>query len=487
MIDQPRVKIHRLASGVPGLDEVLGGGIPEFAFNLIAGAPGTGKTTLAQQIMFANATPERPAIFFTVMGEPPVKMLRYQQQFSFFDPARVGVDIFFINLTDEVLERNLDGVLERVTQEVERRTPSIVVVDSFRTVVRAVEEPGTTELDLQHFLQRLALRLTSWETTSFLIGEFAEGESRNPVFTVADGVIWLLNEVERNSSTRKLRVTKIRGQAPMPGLHTLRLTQAGTEVFPRVPQEAPNRTMPRGDRLSTGVPELDEMMGGGIVRGDSIMVAGPTGSGKTILATEFVAAGRKTKECGVIVVFEEQPYSYIRRATDLGLPLDKMLDEGTLEIVYLRPLDLSVDETLQAIRERIVRLSATRVVIDSMSGFEVALAPGYRQDFRESYYRLLRALTTLDITVMSTVEVVESSDYLRFAPYNVSFLADDILAMRFIELNGELRRVLSVVKMRMSAHSSEIRQYSITAHGLEVGDVLRGYTGIITGVPQLAK
>jgi circadian clock protein KaiC len=485
--DQPRVVIRKLASGVPGLDEVLGGGIPEFAFNLVAGAPGTGKTTLVQQIMFANATPKRPAIFFTVMGEPPVKMLRYQQQFSFFEPARVGVDIFFVNLTEEVLERNLDGVLERITQEVERRNPSIVVVDSFRTVVRTTEEPGTTELDLQHFVQRLALRLTSWETTSFLIGEFAEGESRNPVFTVADGVIWLLNEVERNSSTRKLRVTKVRGQAPMPGLHTLRLSGDGTEVFPRSPQENPDRKMPRGDRLSTGIAEMDEMMGGGVVRGDSIMVAGPTGSGKTILATQFVAAGRQLKECAVIAVFEEQPHAYIKRATDLGLPLDKMLAEGTLEIVYLRPLDLSVDETLQAIRERVAKLGATRVVIDSMSGFEVALAPGYRQDFRESYYRLLRALTTMDITVLSTVEVVESNDYLRFAPYNVSFLADDIVAMRFIELDGELRRVMSVVKMRMSGHSSEIRQYSITKHGLKVGKVLRGYTGIITGVPHPTK
>ena len=209
MSEQPRVVIRKLPSGVPGLDEVLGGGVPEYSFNLIAGAPGTGKTTMAQQIMFANATPQRPAVFFTVLGEPPVKMLRYQQQFGFFDPKRVGVDIHFINLTEEVLHRNLDAVLDRITREVETRNPSIVIVDSFRTVVRTTEGPDVSELDLQYFVQRLALRLTSWETTSFLIGEFAEGESRNPVFTVADGVIWLLNEVERNSSVRKLRVTKV--------------------------------------------------------------------------------------------------------------------------------------------------------------------------------------------------------------------------------------------------------------------------------------
>lgn len=483
MSEQPRVVIRKLPSGVPGLDQVLGGGIPEFSFNLIAGAPGTGKTTLAQQIMFANATPERPAIFFTVLGEPAVKMLRYQQQFAFFEPSRVGVDVHFINLSEEVLHRNLDAVLERITREVEERNPSVVIVDSFRTVVRTTEVPGVSELDLQHFVQRLALRLTSWETTSFLIGEFAEGESRNPVFTVADGVIWLLNEVERNSSVRKLRVTKVRGQPALSGLHTVRIFDEGIEVYPRALEVRPNRTRSR-HRLSMGVKALDDLMGGGIPAGDSIMVAGPTGSGKSILATHFVAEGFARGECAVIAVFEEDPGAYVQRARSLGFPLDEMIAAGKLEVVYLRPIDLSVDETLQEIRQRIERLGATRVVIDSMSGFEVALAPTFRIDFREAFYRLLRALTALDITVMSTVEVVESSDYLRFAPFNISFLADDILAMRYVELHGELKKVLSVVKMRSSAHSTELRQYDLTAKGLKVGEALREYRGIITGIPE---
>lgn len=485
MTEQPRVVIRKLPSGVPGLDQVLGGGIPEFSFNLIAGAPGTGKTTLAQQIMFANATPERPAIFFTVLGEPAVKMLRYQQQFTFFDPARVGVDVHFINLSEEVLHRNLDAVLDRITREVEQRNPSIVIVDSFRTVVRATGEPGVSELDLQHFVQRLALRLTSWETTSFLIGEFGEGESRNPVFTVADGVIWLLNEVERNSSVRKLRITKVRGQAALSGLHTVRIFAEGVEVFPRVLETQPaGSAKRRTSRLSLGVKALDEMMGGGIPAGDSIMVTGPTGSGKSMLATQFVAEGVERGECAVIAVFEEDPDAYIRRARSLGFPLDEMIARGKLDIVYLQPIDLSVDETLKEIRQRIERLGATRVVMDSMSGFEVALAPTFRVDFREAYYRLLRALTSLDITVMSTVEVVESSDYLRFAPFNISFLADDIIAMRYIELHGELRKVLAVIKMRASTHSTELRQYELTGNGLKIGDGLRGYRGIITGIPK---
>ena len=149
MNESKRVVIRDLPTGVPGLDEVLGGGIPEFAFNIIAGSPGTGKTTLAQQIIFANATDQRPAIYFTVLGEPPVKMLRYQQQFEFFDVDRVGRDVHFLNLSREVLERDLDAVLDRISNEVERLNPSVVVVDSFRTVVTSLDNSKYDDLNLQ--------------------------------------------------------------------------------------------------------------------------------------------------------------------------------------------------------------------------------------------------------------------------------------------------------------------------------------------------
>jgi circadian clock protein KaiC len=479
-----RVTIRQLATGVPGLDEVLGGGIPEFSFNMIAGAPGTGKTTLAQQIMFANATVERPALHFTVLGEPPIKMLRYQQQFDFFDMSRVGTAVRFLNMSEEVLERNLDVVFDRVVSEVERANPGIVVVDSFRTVIRS-SESGSSELDLQHFVQRLALRLTSWEATTFLLGEYGEAESRSPVFTVADGVYWLTNEVERNATIRKMRVTKIRGQAALPGLHTLRITSAGVEVFPRMTRRAPNGGRRElGKRLSTGIGELDAMMDGGIPVGDSVLVSGPTGAGKTIIGTQFISAGVDSGDRAVIAVFEEHPETYIARAQTLGFDVQGMIDRGMLDIMYLRPLDLSVDETLREIEERVRRIGATRVVIDSLSGFEIALAPGFRQDFRESFYRLLQSLTELNITVLSTMETSGGTDYLHFSPYNISFLSDDILAMRYIELDGRLRTVLGVIKMRGSEHSNDLRLVEITSRGMRIGEALTGYRGIITGVPE---
>lgn len=486
MTTPERVVIRPIPTGVAGLDEVLGGGIPEYSFNMIAGAPGTGKTTLAEQIVFTNATAERPAIYFTVLGEPPLKMLRYQQQFSFFDLSRVGSEVRFINLSDEVLARDLGAVLARITREVELANPGVVVVDSFRTAIQSAEAPGRGEVELQEFVQRLALRLASWEATTFLVGEYAEADSRNPVFTIADGILWLMNEVERNSTQRKIRVTKTRGQAALPGLHTFRITDSGLEVYPRFSRTVESRKLPTTTkRKSTGVAGLDAMMKGGLPAGDSLLVTGPTGAGKTILATQFIAAGVRNGERGVIAVFEEHPATYVARVASLGIDLDGMVQRGDLEIMYLRPLDLSVDETLQGIRERVERLDASRVVVDSLSGFEIALAPGFRQDFRESFYRMVQALTALNVTVLSTMETTENLDYLRFSSFNISFLSDDIIAMRYVELEGALRTVLSVIKMRGSEHSRDLRAYQVTSHGLEIGETLHEYRGIITGVPEL--
>ena len=477
--------LRSFPSGVTGLDAVLGGGLPEYSFNLIAGGPGSGKTILAHQMMFANATVERPALYFTVLGEPTLKMLRYQQQFSFFDSALVGSAIQFVNLSAEVMEQNLEEVLQRIVGETERVKPGIVVVDSFRTIrgQGAAERAGTFELD--QFVQRLALNLTSWEVTSFLLGEYGEEEQRNPVFTVADGILWLTQATDRNSVVRKLQVVKTRGRAPMPGLHTFRITDNGLQIFPRIPEQTRKRALQKRERLSTGVPGMDDMIGGGIIAGDAVMLTGPAGSGKSTVATQFMVAGLGSGERGVIAVFEEYPEEYLARANARNPDLGKMLDTGNLELIYLRPLDLSVDEALAAILEAVERLKAKRVVIDSLSGFEVALAPTFREDFRESLYRLVGTLTATGVTVFMTAEVSEAFSEARFTSENVSFITDEIIVQRYVEIKGELRRVMAVIKMRGSDHTHEFRSYEVTAKGVVVGDSLTEYDGIITGVPTL--
>jgi len=483
--NEERAVIRSLATGVPGLDTVLGGGLPEYSFNLLAGGPGAGKTTLAHQILFANATVERPGLYFTVLGEPTLKMLRYQRQFSFFDPDLAGSAIQFINLSEEFMERDLDEVLQRIVGEVERAKPGLVVVDSFRTLSGRSRSEREATSGLDQFVQRLALHLTSWEVTSFLLGEYTEQEQRNPVFTVADGILWLSQATDRNSVVRKLQVIKTRGRAPMPGLHTFRITDDGLQVFPRIPEQTRARQTQKRKRLSTGVPGMDEMIGGGVIAGDAVMLTGPAGSGKSTIATQFIAEGLRQGETGVIAVFEEYPENYLARADVRNRDIGEMIRAGKLELIYLRPLDLSVDEALSAILEAVQRLEATRVVIDSLSGFEVALAPTFREDFRESLYRLVGTLTATGVTVFMTAEVVEGFSDVRFTTEKVSFITDEIIIQRYVEIEGELRRVMAVIKMRGSDHSHEFRSYEVTANGVVVGGPLTEYDAIITGVPTL--
>ena len=487
---------RHLPTGVPGLDAVLGGGLPEFSFNMLAGGPGAGKTTLAQQILFANATNERPALYFTVLGEPTVKMLRYQRQFSFFRPEMVGSAVQFLNLSEEVLSGDLDAVLGRMTGEVERLTPGIIVVDSFRTIRSgsgidaqsdAVGQYANQLTALEQFVQRLALHLTSWEVTSLLIGEYSEPEQRQPLFTIADGILWLTQATDRNSVVRKLQALKIRGQAQMPGLHTFRITDDGLQVFPRIPDQQWGRreAHPRAaKRLSTGVPGLDAIMGGGIPAGDAVMLAGPTGTGKSTFGMLFAAEGLRRGEAVVVAGFEEYPEAYLARLRAFDIDPDAMILANKLRITYLRPLDLSVDETLADILASVRETGATRVVIDSLTGFEVALAPTFREDFRESLYRLVGALTASEVTVFMILEALAMSPDMGFTGQQVSFITDDIIVQRYVEIDGATEKLLAVVKMRRSPHSQEFWQYSITASGATMREPLVGYQGILTGIPK---
>ena len=476
-----KVTINRLPTGVPGLDDILGGGLPEFSFNLIAGPPGCGKTTLAHQVMFALATPERPAIYFTVLGEPPLKMLRYQQQYDFFDSAALNTSIRFINLSDDALAGSLDKVLNRIVAEVQAHSPALVFVDSFRSVVLASETEGGSNSNLQHFVQQLGVLMTSWQATTFLLGEYFSENDANPVFTVADGLIWLRQSVQGNSMVRKMEIMKMRGQATLPGLHTFRIGSSGVMVFApaRVAAATHDNEIPAppGARLLVGVTHLDEMLGGGLPRGHSLLVAGPSGSGKSILATAFLAEGARRGETGVIAFFEQRPH----RTRD-GV-ISALIASGQVAEVDTQAADLSIDEIVFQLLNEIRRLKATRVVIDSLSGFELVLAPTFREHFKESLLRMVAALERTGVTVLMTSELEDRYIDLRFSPYGTAFLTDAIIVQRYIEIGSRLRRVMAVVKVRGSQHSNELREYTIDDSGLVIGGRLEDQEGLLGGRP----
>jgi circadian clock protein KaiC len=479
-----KVTIRRLATGVPGLDAVLGGGLPEFSFNLIVGPPGSGKTTLAHQVMFALATKERPALFFTVLGEPPLKMLRYQQQFSFFDPGKITESIRFVNLSDDVSTGNFDQVLARITKEVEAYSPGLVFVDSFRSVMLEMGHHSPGEINVQQFIQQLGIYLSGWQATTFLVGEYGTSGDPHPIFTVADGLVALSQRVYRNSMVRQMQVLKMRGQATRPGMQTFRISSAGIELFPSAlvrddtgaAHEAAGSRRTKA-RLAMGVPGLDEMLGGGLPSGYSMLVAGPSGSGKTILATAFLAEGVRRGEPGIIVAFEQTP-SQSRTRT-----IDDMVRAGQVGLINTRALDLSIDEIVQRLIDLIHLMKATRVVIDSLSGFELAVAPSFREDFRESLFRMVAVLSDLGVTVLMTSELEDRYTDLRFSPYGSAFLTDAIIVERYIEIDSRLRRVMAVVKVRGSAHSDELREFEITDEGIVIGNAVQDYEGLLAGRP----
>jgi circadian clock protein KaiC len=476
-----KVTINRLATGVPGLDEVLGGGLPEFSFNLIAGPPGCGKTTLAHQMMFNLATPERPALFFTVLGEPPLKMLRYQQQFDFFDSEAINRSIRYINLADDTLAGNLDEVLRRIVAEVEAHGPALVFVDSFRSVVLASRTQDNPNNNLPQFVQQLGMLMTTWQATTFLIGEYFTETDTNPIFTVADGLIWLRQSVQRNSMVRKMEIMKMRGQPTLPGLHTFRIDTSGIKVFApaaisvKKQDDLSKNVVP--PRLKMGIPQLDEMLGGGLPQGYSLLVAGPSGSGKSILAASFLAEGARTGETGVIAMFEQRP-SHSQNAT-----LARLIKSDKVGLVDSHAPDTSIDEIVQLLLSEIKRLKATRVVIDSLSGFELALAPTFREDFRESLSRMVTALTSVGVSVLMTSELEDRYTDLRFSPYGTAFLTDAIIVQRYIEVQSRLLRIMAVVKVRASAHSDELRLYRIDDKGLQIDDMLLDQEGLLGGRP----
>ncbi|CAG1015950.1 partial Circadian clock protein kinase KaiC, partial [Burkholderiaceae bacterium] len=278
-----------------------------------------------------------------------------------------------------------------------------------------------------------------------------------------------------------LEVMKMRGQPTLPGLHTFRISDGGISVFAaaRLADATADAAPPQqGGRIGLGVPGLDEMMGGGLPRGYSLLVAGPSGSGKSIMAAAFLAEGARRGETGVVASFEQRPNRARSRI------VADLIDGGSVALVDTRTTGLSVDEIAVQLVNEIRRVKASRVVIDSLSGFELALAPTFREDFRESLSRMMSALASTGATVLLTSELEDRYIDLRFSPYGTAFLTDAIIVQRYIELDSRLQRVMAVVKVRASAHSNGLHLFHIEEDGIHIGPILADHEGLLGGQPS---
>ncbi|MHB8237346.1 MAG: RAD55 family ATPase, partial [Acidithiobacillus ferrivorans] len=291
--------------------------------------------------------------------------------------------------------------------------------------------------------------------------------------------------VYRDTMVRKIQIIKMRGQAQQSGFHTYRIQNDGLHIFPRAIANDSDTTATEAEassgikRITMGIPGLDAMLGGGLPASHTLLVVGPTGSGKTIMATEFLAEGVRRGEPGVIAAFEKSPSQLLSKK------LYMLIKAGGVGVIDARSLSLSMDETLHNLITAIERLQAKRVVIDSLSGFELVLAPEFHENFRQSLYRMIAVLTGMGVTVLMTSELEDRYTDLRFSSFGSAFLADAIIVQRYIEISGSFRRVLSVAKVRGSAHSKEIKFFDITDEGIILGAPLSDYSGILSGRPML--
>lgn len=453
---------ERIPTGCEGLDEILAGGIPANTISVIMGAPGTGKTILAEQLAFANATAEAPALYLTTMSEPLDKFIMHGQNYGFFDQSQVGVSVFYEDLGLMLRERGIEKLPDIVTDLFALHRPKFVFIDSFKALNELVVSPQ----DRRNLIFDLASVLSAYQCNSFLIGEYAEATMTElPEFAIADVVLQLVKLATNVREERYIRVEKLRSSNSIPGLHAFAITAEGLEVFPRLltPQVAPSYAT-RPQRVNTGIAGLDDMIAEGFWRGSTTLVAGPPGAGKTIMGLQFISAGVLSGEPGIYLGFQENPTQIARTMRNLGMDVDQLLNDG-FELMYQSPVEMQLDQVATDLFRRVKAGKVKRVVIDALGDIERASID--RQRFANLIYALMQWFAVENITCMMTYEMADLFEVHGISDQQISNMSDNVLLLRF-HLEPELKRTLRIIKTRGSAHDNREHELTITAGGLVI-------------------
>lgn len=448
----------RLASGHGPLDSVLGGGLPANAISLLVGLPGTGKTIIAQQYLFRNSSSERPAFYFSTVSEPLEKIVRFGQGLDFFDPAAVGRSVFYEDLGATVSRDGLEGVVERITAVLKEYRPELVVIDSFKAL--HVFADGHTEF--RKFLHELAGRLSAFPVSSLWVGEYDEGDIGSlPEFAVADAIVGLATEKIGQREIRLLTVRKLRGSDYRSGEHAYRLGRNGLSLFPRLADARIEAEYVLEDtRMSSGIPALDDLLAPGYWPGASTLIAGPTGSGKTLMGLHFIFYGARHGEPGVIATLQENPTQLERVAAGFGWSLS----EPRIDVMHRSPVDIYIDSWVYDLIDAVKRTGARRVLVDSLTDLRMAAPDETR--FREFIYSLVQRFSRQGVSIMMTFEVPDLFGTDRLAESAISHLSDNVVLLNYVKASGTIGRAMTVIKSRASHHQPDIRPYRIGPDGI---------------------
>jgi circadian clock protein KaiC len=481
-------------TGIADLDLILGGGLPLGSLIFIAGGSGTGKTILAQQISFANATAERKALYYTLVSEPHTKLVRHLEQFSFFDPDALGERVDFIHLpavlddlgAGATAQQQDGGALTTLVDEVVRASAekerSVIVIDGIKALRDFAQVNG---FGFRGISYDLASKVAHSNAILLFVGEYtAEEVAYAPEFAVADGILYLADETFGRFDQRWLRILKLRGADYLMGKHSFRIGDSGIEVFPRFESIAPPRQMWTGERVPLGVEGIDKKIGGGLPRGSATLIAGPSGAGKSVLGLHFVAEGIARGEHCLYLSFQQTNEQLIAHGETFGWPFKAAVESGLLRIRHLEPVEISLDAVGAELRTASLGESRVRrVVVDSLAELE----PAARGTARFPDY--LTALTGLFASIgATTVLTSETTAFFGPAfelPHGLAFVADNVLLLRYAELESEVRRVLAIVKLRDGDHTKNLLEVEITKTGMNVIGKFAGLTGVLGGNPTV--
>jgi circadian clock protein KaiC len=475
-----RPHLERMATGSAAFDRLLGGGLPSRSVNVIAGEPGAGKTLFALQMLFHLAKQGKKALYLTTLSEPSLKLVNYMQQFSFFEERLLDQSIVFADLGSVLRARDVAKTLAEITNRVEREEPAIVVIDSFKAVRDLLGESAA----VRTFVYDLAVHTATWGAVSLFVGEYSEAESLDYAeFAIADGIIRFNNRRDSLTAVREVEILKLRGAGYVTGRHFFEISSDGLRFFPRVQSPAaldPEAISP-SERVATGVQGLDKMLDGGLPRTSATALLGGTGTGKTMLGLQFLLEGAHRGEPGILFTLEETPDQLRGVARGFGWDLRALEERGLLTLSYVSPVELSTDWFLDRARQQVEQRGARRAVLDSLTS--LALGVPSERRFKELVYAFTKHFRALGVTLNMNMEVSELLGSAQLSGHGISFAADNVIQLKYIELDGKLERGVSVLKVRGVRHATDVRRMSLEARGVEIGSPFKGLRGVLTGMP----